>query len=52
MPIFEMGRVYLPGEEQLPHEPVRLGILVAGPWEAQSWLKSGVGNGYFWSRVW
>jgi phenylalanyl-tRNA synthetase beta chain len=47
VPIFEMGRVYLPGEGQLPEEPVRLGILVSGAWEPQSWLKGGPGNGYF-----
>jgi phenylalanyl-tRNA synthetase beta chain len=47
VPIFEMGRVYLPGEEQLPQEPVRLGILVSGAWEASSWLKAGGSTGYF-----
>ncbi len=46
-PIFETGRAYLPGEGQLPAEPLRLGILMAGVWEEGSWLKSGVGNGYY-----
>jgi phenylalanyl-tRNA synthetase beta chain len=45
--IFEMGRVYLPGLEELPQEPLRLCMLVAGAWEAQSWLRVGVDNGYF-----
>lgn len=45
--VFEQGRVYLPGEQQLPQEPVRVGILVAGVWGGDSWLKSGVDNGFF-----
>jgi phenylalanyl-tRNA synthetase beta chain len=47
VPIFEMGRVYLPRGKQLPEEPVWLGILVAGEWGSASWLKAGVDNGYF-----
>ena len=47
VPIFEVGRTYLPSGEELPHEPVRIGIVVAGPWESASWLHSGVTNGYF-----
>jgi phenylalanyl-tRNA synthetase beta chain len=47
VPIFEMGRVYLPGGEQLPQEPARVGILVAGEWAPRSWLKAGTENGYF-----
>jgi phenylalanyl-tRNA synthetase beta chain len=47
VPVFEIGRVYLPKEASLPDEPLRLGILVAGSWEEECWLKSAVGNGYF-----
>jgi phenylalanyl-tRNA synthetase beta chain len=47
VPIFEVGRTYLPSGEELPHEPVRIGMLVVGPWETASWLHSGVTNGYF-----
>lgn len=45
--VFERGRVYLPKKDELPFEPERVGILVTGPWEAESWLKAGVSNGYF-----
>lgn len=45
--VFEVGRVYLAGREELPDEPLRLGVLVAGAWEEESWLRSGVSNGYF-----
>jgi phenylalanyl-tRNA synthetase beta chain len=38
--IFEIGRVYLPVEgEVLPEEPRRLGIVMTGPREEQSWLE-------------
>jgi phenylalanyl-tRNA synthetase beta chain len=47
VPIFEMGRVYAPSGADLPDESVRLGILVAGAWEVESWLKTGIANGYF-----
>ena len=47
IPLFERGRTYLPAGQMLPEEPERIGILVAGPWEEQSWLKSGVANGFF-----
>ncbi|RME33688.1 MAG: phenylalanine--tRNA ligase subunit beta, partial [Thermoflexia bacterium] len=37
--IFEIGAVYLPVEgEVLPQEPLRLGIVMAGPREPRSWL--------------
>jgi phenylalanyl-tRNA synthetase beta chain len=37
--IFEIGAVYLPVEGQaLPHEPLRLCIVMTGPREGQSWL--------------
>ena len=37
--IFEVGAVYLPVAEQaLPNEPPRLGIVMTGPREGQSWL--------------
>ncbi len=37
--IFEISAVYLPEEGQtLPNEPRRLGIVMTGPREAQSWL--------------
>jgi phenylalanyl-tRNA synthetase beta chain len=45
--IFEMGRVYLPSSAELPDEPMRLGLLVRGAWEGDSWLKTGMANGYF-----
>ncbi|MCS7283946.1 MAG: phenylalanine--tRNA ligase subunit beta [Anaerolineae bacterium] len=37
--IFEIGAVYLPVEgEPLPQEPLRLGVVMAGPREPRSWL--------------
>lgn len=37
--IFEIGAVYLPVEgETLPQEPLRLGVVMAGPREPRSWL--------------
>ncbi len=37
--IFEIGAVYLPVEgEALPQEPLRLGVVMAGPREPRSWL--------------
>jgi phenylalanyl-tRNA synthetase beta chain len=38
--IFEIGRIYLPVEgKTLPREPRRLGIVISGPRERQSWLE-------------
>lgn len=37
--IFEIGAVYLPVEgQQLPDEPLRLGVAMTGPREPRSWL--------------
>ncbi len=37
--LFEVGAVFLPKEDsELPDEPLRLGVLLAGPREAPSWL--------------
>jgi phenylalanyl-tRNA synthetase beta chain len=47
VPIFEVGRVYRPTGAQLPDEPTQVGILVAGPWEAESWLVTGATVDYF-----
>jgi phenylalanyl-tRNA synthetase beta chain len=35
--IFEVARVFLPGDKPLPEEPHRLGILLSGPSEEPSW---------------
>ena len=47
VPVFEVGRVYLSSGAELPNEPLRVGILIAGPWEGQSWLRSEIVTGYF-----
>ncbi len=47
VPIFELGRAYLPVDERLPQEPGRLGILIAGAWQGEAWLTTGIENGYF-----
>jgi phenylalanyl-tRNA synthetase beta chain len=39
--IFEIGRIYMPVEGRtLPEEPRRLGIVMTGPREERSWLRS------------
>jgi phenylalanyl-tRNA synthetase beta chain len=45
--IFELGKVFLPREAALPQEPLRIGMLVAGPWDRESWLRAGVATDYF-----
>lgn len=35
--LFEMGAVYLPGPEKLPHEPQHLAALLGGPIRPPSW---------------
>ena len=45
--VFEVGKVFLPGAAQLPYEPTRVGILVAGRWDEDSWLRSGAVVDYF-----
>jgi len=47
VPIFEVGRVFVPTEAELPDEQTHLGILVSGRWGADSWLRSGVAVDYF-----
>jgi phenylalanyl-tRNA synthetase beta chain len=45
--VFEVGKVFLPSHALLPDEPLRAGILIAGPWEEDSWLRSGANVDYF-----
>jgi phenylalanyl-tRNA synthetase beta chain len=45
--IFEVGRVFLPTDASLPQEPLRAGLLVAGPWDEDSWLRSSAVVDYF-----
>ena len=45
--VFEVGKVFLPGTAQLPDEPTRVGILVAGRWDEDSWLRTGAATDYF-----
>ena len=45
--VFEIGRVFVPSESLLPDEPTRAGILIAGRWDEDSWLRSGAGVDYF-----
>ena len=45
--IFEVGKVFLPADGLLPDEPLRAGILVAGRWDDDSWLRSGAEADYF-----
>jgi phenylalanyl-tRNA synthetase beta chain len=47
VPVFEIGRVFRPGGAELPDEETHLGILVAGGWEGDVWLRSGVTVDYF-----
>ena len=45
--IFEVGKVFTPSGSILPDESVRAGILVAGRWDEDTWLRSGAGVDYF-----
>jgi phenylalanyl-tRNA synthetase beta chain len=45
--IFEVGRVFEPGEEVLPREKTRVGMLIAGDWDDASWLRSGAAVDYY-----
>ena len=48
--IYEVGKVFLRTEDQLPNEPTRVGILLAGRWDEDSWLRTGAAAGYFLGR--
>ncbi len=43
--LFEIGSVFLPSEEELPHEPVHLGGVMTG--QADGWLKPGADLDFF-----
>ena len=45
--VFELGKVFLPGSQLLPEEPRRLGVLLMGAWEDESWTRSGVPTDYY-----
>jgi phenylalanyl-tRNA synthetase beta chain len=45
--IFEIGKVFLPSGSLLPDEPTRAGMLIAGRWDEDSWLRSGATVDYF-----
>jgi phenylalanyl-tRNA synthetase beta chain len=45
--IFEVGKVFVPVDAVLPDEPLRVGILVAGRWDEDSWLRTGAPVDYF-----
>ncbi|MFH0916180.1 MAG: phenylalanine--tRNA ligase subunit beta [bacterium] len=45
--IFEVGRVFRPSEGILPEEKTQVGILIAGEWDGDSWLRSGVTVDYY-----
>ncbi len=45
--MFEVGKVFTPSGSILPDESVRAGILVAGRWDEDTWLRSGAGVDYF-----
>jgi phenylalanyl-tRNA synthetase beta chain len=46
-PLFEMGRVFRPGSEELPEEKLHVGFVVTGVWGGDSWLQSGIAVDYF-----
>jgi phenylalanyl-tRNA synthetase beta chain len=45
--VFEIGRVFLPAGPGLPREDLHCGLLCLGPWEPDTWLRSGVSVDYF-----
>ena len=40
--VFEIGRVFYPTDALLPQEKTHAGLLVAGTWDEDSWLRSAV----------
>ncbi len=45
--IFEVGKVFMQSGRELPDEPTRIGILVSGKWDEDSWLHAGTGVDYY-----
>ena len=45
--IFEIGRTFHPSGGVLPDEKRRVGFLVAGAWEGDSWSKAGIVTDFF-----
>ena len=45
--IFEVGRVFRPSEGILPQEKTKIGILLTGEWDCDSWLRSGATVDYY-----
>jgi phenylalanyl-tRNA synthetase beta chain len=45
--IFELGKVFILSAAQLPDEPVRAALLLAGHWGEDSWLKPAASADYF-----
>jgi phenylalanyl-tRNA synthetase beta chain len=45
--IFEVGRVFNPSERTLPDEHARIGLLVTGEWDDETWLRSGASVDYY-----
>ena len=45
--IFEVGKVFMPSGDQLPVEPTRVGVLISGRWDEDSWLRTGAAVDYF-----
>ncbi len=45
--IFEMGRVFRPGDDSLPDERTHIGLLVAGRWDEESWQKTDTPVDYY-----
>lgn len=45
--VFETGRVFHPTESELPSEHMHLGILLTGPWDEESWLRTGTTVDYY-----
>ncbi|NLE73626.1 MAG: phenylalanine--tRNA ligase subunit beta, partial [Actinobacteria bacterium] len=45
--IFEIGKVFVPGDQDLPGEPRRLGMLLMGEWEDETWTRTNVPTDYY-----
>ena len=45
--IFEVGKVFVPSGAELPDEPTRVGVLLSGRWDQDSWLRTGAAVDYF-----
>lgn len=45
--VFELRSIYKYGENKLPEENIRLGVLLTGDWQQPNWINSGVKSSFY-----